>query len=166
MDWEFPRYLEEKAHEAGYDAYMTGTVFIKRVSFLGKNKELKSPIIQPAFSIDLPSTFIIIIESRRNPKETVPEVDETETVEPEEEKRQDAVVSADNGGWDTEPDDDVDPNWTIDDEEVYNYGSTWVRLLEDNGEPTPLLASIANKAALVRAAFHYFDFAKEEQGNQ
>lgn len=34
MDWEYPRYLTDKAHEAGYDAYITGTVFIKMLSYL------------------------------------------------------------------------------------------------------------------------------------
>ncbi|KAI8342104.1 ribonuclease H-like domain-containing protein [Chlamydoabsidia padenii] len=135
MDWEYPRYLEDKAHEAGYDAYMTGTVFIKMISYL---------------------------DSHRNPSQDVASVNDT-VVEPEEEKRQDNVLSGSEGGWDAEPDDDVDPNWTLEEDEVYNYGSTWVRLLEDSGEPTPLLNSIANKAALVRSAYHYFDFTKEEK---
>ncbi|CAO3593043.1 unnamed protein product [Absidia cylindrospora] len=136
MDWEFPRYIEEKAHEAGYDAYMTGTAFIKMVSYL---------------------------DSQRNPKEII-DVVEDATAELEKEMQQEETIAESNGGWDMEPDDDVDPNWTIDDDEIYNYGSTWVRLLEDNGEPIPLIASIANKAALVRSAYHYFDFVQEEQG--
>ncbi|ORZ15323.1 ribonuclease H-like domain-containing protein [Absidia repens] len=136
MDWEFPRYIEQKAHEAGYDAYMTGTAFIKMVSYL---------------------------DSQRNPEEIVHVVEDA-AVELEKEIQQEETITESNGGWDIEPDDDVDPNWTIDDDEIYNYGSTWVRLLEENGAPIPLIASIANKAALVRSAYHYFDFAQEEQG--
>lgn len=37
MHMEFPRYINEKAHEAGYDAYITGSVFLKLHSYLGKH---------------------------------------------------------------------------------------------------------------------------------
>ncbi|KAI8887857.1 CAF1-domain-containing protein [Backusella circina FSU 941] len=36
MHPEFPRYLTEMAHEAGYDAFMTGAVFLKLVSAMDK----------------------------------------------------------------------------------------------------------------------------------
>lgn len=35
MHWVYPRYITDKAHEAGFDAYITGTVFIKMLSYLG-----------------------------------------------------------------------------------------------------------------------------------
>lgn len=35
MHMEFPRYLNDKEHEAGYDAYVTGLVFLKLHSYLG-----------------------------------------------------------------------------------------------------------------------------------
>lgn len=38
MHPEFPRYITEMAHEAGYDAYMTGAVFLKLTSFLDKTR--------------------------------------------------------------------------------------------------------------------------------
>ncbi|KAI7872161.1 ribonuclease H-like domain-containing protein [Spinellus fusiger] len=40
-DWEFSRYLHDKAHEAGYDAFITGSVFLRLTSYLDT---LKNPV--------------------------------------------------------------------------------------------------------------------------
>lgn len=36
MDMEFPRYINDMQHEAGYDAYITGISFLKLLSYVGK----------------------------------------------------------------------------------------------------------------------------------
>ncbi|KAI8085176.1 ribonuclease H-like domain-containing protein [Halteromyces radiatus] len=129
VDWEYPRYLEEKAHEAGYDAYLTGTVFLKLLSYLKEQ------------NVGSLNTVIKL----------------------EEEIQQDTVICENsNGGWDCEPDDDVDPKWTIDENEVYNYGSTRVELLDKHGDPLPHVAKLSNKAVMVRSAYRYFDFTQPE----
>lgn len=39
MDMEFPRYINDMQHEAGYDAYITGISFLKLLSYVGKPSE-------------------------------------------------------------------------------------------------------------------------------
>ncbi|KAG1458204.1 hypothetical protein G6F46_003316 [Rhizopus delemar] len=46
MHPQFPRYLTEKAHEAGYDAFMTGAAFLRLTSYLDK---IKNP---PKFTVE------------------------------------------------------------------------------------------------------------------
>ncbi|KAI9010900.1 ribonuclease H-like domain-containing protein [Phycomyces nitens] len=129
MDWEFPRYLTEKAHEAGYDAFMTGSVFLKMVSFLDK---------------------------ARNPKDETPE----EEVEPVEEKPKEKEKYDD--GWEKSDDEEQDPNWLNDTEEIYNHGSTKVDLMNDQGKPVAVLEDYINKANMVRTGFEYFNFVNPE----
>lgn len=46
MHMEFPRYLNDKEHEAGYDAYVTGLVFLKLHSYLGNIHRIVNWVIQ------------------------------------------------------------------------------------------------------------------------
>ncbi|KAG0193270.1 hypothetical protein DFQ28_005888 [Apophysomyces sp. BC1034] len=134
MDWEFPRYLTEKAHEAGWDAYMTGAVFLKLVSYL---------------------------ENQRNP---VPQQKEEEVIiEPPKEEEREKPTTDD--GWDVEDqeEEDENSNWVRpDEEEVYNYGSTRVPLMDETNQLTPLLDTFVNKVTMVRTGFEYFDFINTE----
>lgn len=132
MHPEFPRYLTEMAHEAGYDAFMTGAVFLKLTSFLDKS---------------------------RNP-DKFPTPKEEEDIEEEPKQRK---VDAD--GWDITDDEDNEPEseWNLDEvEEIYNYGTTRVDLINSDGCMDNVLKNINNKAAIVRTAFDYFDFTKPE----
>lgn len=132
MHPEFPRYLTEMAHEAGYDAYMTGAVFLKLTSYLDKS---------------------------RNPEKYPTEQEkEDEVVVPKERK-----IDAD--GWDISEseDEEGESQWDINDEgDIYNYGSIRVDLINLGGNMNNVLSNINNKAALVRTAFDYFDFSKQE----
>jgi poly(A)-specific ribonuclease len=134
MHPEFPRYLTEMAHEAGYDAFMTGSVFLKLTSFLDKT---------------------------RNPEKFPAEEELKVEKEPVKERKVDA------DGWDiseSEEEEGGDSNWDINDEgEIFNYGSTRVDLLNEDGKMDNVLLNINNKAALVRTAFDYFDFTKQEK---
>lgn len=81
----FPRYLTEMAHEAGYDAFMTGAVFLKLISSLDK---------------------------RANPSKFEPKKEEKEEEEPAKRVTEDGWEisdeedNADNGNW-TSNDEDV-----------------------------------------------------------
>lgn len=131
MHQAFPRYITEMAHEAGYDAFMTGAAFLKLTSFLDKS---------------------------RNP-EKYPEKEEV--IEKEEEVKPKKV---DADGWDiSESEDEAGSSWNInEEEEVFNYGSTKVNLVNPNGKVDYVLEDVINKAALVRTAYDYFDFGKKE----
>lgn len=128
----FPRYLTEMAHEAGYDAFMTGAVFLKLTSYLDKC---------------------------RNPEKFPEKVEEEEV---EEEVKPNKV---DADGWDITDEEDEAPEsaWNMDEvEEVYNYGTTRVDLVNEDGSMDNVLKNINNKAAIVRTAYDYFDFTKPE----
>ncbi|RUP49521.1 ribonuclease H-like domain-containing protein [Jimgerdemannia flammicorona] len=56
--WEHPRYFNAKAHEAGYDAYMTGFVFLRLIAFL---------LMQQAKANAPPSDTIEIVFEEDNP---------------------------------------------------------------------------------------------------
>jgi hypothetical protein len=140
----FPRYLTEMAHEAGYDAFMTGFVFLKLVGHLDKTRN--------------PDKYVAI-EAQR--------LAEQEAKEKEKEKEMKPKVDAD--GWEiSESEDDNDQtaidnsNWDLEEEEIYNYGSIRVDLANRNGIMDNVLSSINNKTALVRTAFDCFDFAEQE----
>lgn len=138
MHAKFPRYLTEMAHEAGYDAYMTGAVFLKLIAYLDSQRNQEK---------------YAVLESQRLAEEKQKELD----------KLKETKVDAD--GWDISEDDDHDETsqWDInEEEEVYNYGSIRVDLLNKNGKMDNVLNSINNKTALVRTAFDYFDFVANE----
>ncbi|GAA5813345.1 hypothetical protein MFLAVUS_006822 [Mucor flavus] len=129
MHPEFPRYITDMAHEAGYDAYMTGAAFLKLTSFLDKS---------------------------RNP-EKYPDVKEEEKMEEEPKPKK-----TDADGWDIS-DQEEDNEWNMEEEEeVYNYGSTRVDLINANGSMDNVLKNINNKVAIVRTAYDYFDFVNPE----
>ncbi|CAO3684047.1 unnamed protein product [Rhizopus stolonifer] len=46
MHPQFPRYLNEKAHEAGYDAFMTGAAFLRLVSYLDLSRNPSKVVIK------------------------------------------------------------------------------------------------------------------------
>ncbi|KAI9305754.1 ribonuclease H-like domain-containing protein [Cunninghamella echinulata] len=134
MHWEYPRYLTDKAHEAGYDAYITGTVFIKMLSYL---------------------------ESKRNPKKE-PFDNDDKNKEQEKSKNKENMHY---GSWSDDDDDEEDnkkqeanSNWDTTEEEVYNYGSTFVKLLDENGHPVSTLANLCNRVVIAKTAFQYFSF--------
>lgn len=132
MHSEFPRYLTEMAHEAGYDAFMTGAVFLKLTSYLDKC---------------------------RNPEKFPAKEEEEDVVEEPKQPKVDA------DGWDITDDEDDSPEsqWNMDEvEEVYNYGTTRVDLINTDGSMDNVLKNINNKAAIVRTAYDYFDFTKPE----
>ncbi|KAF7723583.1 hypothetical protein EC973_001824 [Apophysomyces ossiformis] len=122
MDREFPRYLTEMAHEAGWDAYMTGAVFLKLVSYLEKAEDN-------------------LADAEEKEKPTT------------------------DDGWDIEDqgEENDDSNWLrTDEEEIYNYGSIRVPLMNGKDQLTPLLSIFVNKATMVRTGFECFDFIREE----
>ncbi|KAI7889260.1 ribonuclease H-like domain-containing protein [Mucor mucedo] len=129
----FPRYLTEMAHEAGYDAFMTGAVFLKLTSYLDKC---------------------------RNPEKF------PEKVEEEEKEEEVKATKVDADGWDITDDEEeeaAESAWNIDEvEEVYNYGTTRVDLVNADGKMDNVLKNINNKAAIVRTAYDYFDFTQPE----
>ncbi|CEP09708.1 hypothetical protein [Parasitella parasitica] len=137
----FSRYLTEMAHEAGYDAYMTGFVYLKLVSYLYKTR---SPDKYAAIEAQI--------------------LAEQEVREREKEKQRQPKVDAD--GWEiSDSEDDQaanESNWDLDEEEVYNYGSIRVDLENRHGSMDNIFSSIINKTALVRTAFDCFDFAGPE----
>ncbi|CAO3613665.1 unnamed protein product [Cunninghamella blakesleeana] len=138
MDWEYPRYLTDKAHEAGYDAYITGTVFIKMLSYLESERNPKKEIV----------------DEENNQKEMSEEINETTS------------NSNSNDGWGDEDNDDDDSNWNAVDEveEVYNYGSTFVQLFDDDGNPVPTLAELSNRVIITKTAFQHLCFADQVPG--
>lgn len=141
----FPRYLTEMAHEAGYDAFMTGFVYLKLVAYLDKTRN--------------PEKYTAI-EAQR--------IAEQEAKEKEKEQQREPKVDAD--GWEISDDEDENgqvadetSNWDLDEEEeVYNYGSIRVDLANKDGKMDNVLSSITNKTALVRTAFDCFDFVQQE----
>lgn len=139
MHSEFPRYLTEMAHEAGYDAYMTGAVFLKLVAYLDSQRNQEK---------------YATLEAQRLAEKKQKELD----------KLKETKVDAD--GWDISEDEQENgetSQWDInEEEEVYNYGSIRVDLLNKNGKMDNVLNSINNKTALVRTAFDYFDFVSDE----
>lgn len=129
---EFPRYITEMAHEAGYDAYMTGFVFLKLTAYLDK---VRNPAKYDA------------IEAQR--------LREEEIKQRELEQKKEPRVDAD--GWEiSDEEDDTNAGWDDDEEEVFNYGSVRVDLKNDT------LSSVKNKTALVRTAFTCFDFVQPQ----
>ncbi|KAI9270549.1 ribonuclease H-like domain-containing protein [Phascolomyces articulosus] len=153
MSIEFPRYLHDKEHEAGYDAYVTGLVLLKLHSHLE-------------------------IQANPPPPETPEEEKQEEEVESEkdevpEEKRK---LRGNTGGWNISDDEEgEDANWLAsddeddqinqdDDEDIYNYGSTRYPLTDhETRKPTSVIAGFVNKVVMVRTAFEYFDFANPER---
>lgn len=138
---EFPRYITEMAHEAGYDAYMTGSVFLKLTSYLDKLRN--------------PKKYELIEEQREREKEAR---------EKELEEKNKPRVDAD--GWEISDSDDQGDNsaWDNDEEEdVYDYGSIQIDLTNKLGKMDNVLKSVKNKTALVRTAFNCFDFVQNEQ---
>ena len=141
----FPRYLTEMAHEAGYDAFMTGFVFLKLVAYLDKTRN---------------PTKYAAIEAQR--------VAEAEAKAREEEERQRAMQpKVDADGWEISEDDDEDQdkddsNWNTQEDEIYNYGSVRVDLTNKDGKMDNVFNAIHNKTALVRTAFDCFDFQAPE----
>ncbi|KAL7319386.1 hypothetical protein PS15m_002525 [Mucor circinelloides] len=136
----FPRYLTEMAHEAGYDAFMTGSVFLKLVAYLDKTRN--------------PDKYAAI-EAQR--------LAEEEAKEREREREMQPKVDAD--GWEISDDEDHNNDnstWDMIEEETYNYGSIRVDLANKNGAMDNVLKSIINKTALVRTAFDCFDFEAPE----
>ncbi|KAI7902881.1 ribonuclease H-like domain-containing protein [Cokeromyces recurvatus] len=97
----FPRYLTDMAHEAGCDAYMTGFVFLKLVSFLDKSRH--------------PDKYSLFDKEEENDTK-------------EEEEGKERKVDAD--GWEiSESENEEDSEWDKPiEEEVYNYGSIRVDL--------------------------------------
>ncbi|KAI8377183.1 ribonuclease H-like domain-containing protein [Choanephora cucurbitarum] len=138
MHAEFPRYLTEMAHEAGYDAFMTGAVFLKMVGYLDEKRN--------------PDKYTAI----RNEREALEREKEKER-----EKRLEKKVDAD--GWEISEDEEeqVDSAWNDDEEEIYNYGSIRLDIEDKQGKMSNVYSNIMNKAALVRTAFEYFDFTDQ-----
>jgi poly(A)-specific ribonuclease len=140
MHSEFPRYLTEMAHEAGYDAYMTGTVFLKLVSYLDNQRNQEK---------------YATLEAQRLAEEEQKELD----------KLKETKVDAD--GWDISEEEEEEngetSQWDLNEEEdVYNYGSIRIDLLNKDGKMDNVLLSINNKTALVRTAYDCFDFVSDE----
>lgn len=134
MHQEFPRYLTEMAHEAGYDAYMTGAAFIKMISYLDK---------------------------ARNP-EKYPSKEEKEEEEEEEEPKP-RKVDADGWDISESEDDRDESEWKMEEEEeVFNYGSVRVDLSNSDGSLDDVFNGIMNRTSLVRTAYDYFDFVHPE----
>ncbi|CAO3643359.1 unnamed protein product [Cunninghamella echinulata] len=136
MHWEYPRYITDKAHEAGYDAYITGTVFIKMFSYL---------------------------ESKRNPKKESFHNDDNVDKNKKEQKKTNVKENKYHDSWSDDDDDEnkkqeADANWNTTEEEVYNYGSTFVQLSDENGCPVPTLANLCNRIVIAKTAFQYFSF--------
>ncbi|KAI8979260.1 ribonuclease H-like domain-containing protein [Mycotypha africana] len=134
---EFPRYLTEMAHEAGYDAYMTGFVFLKLLGFLDKARH--------------PRKYEIHAAAKK-----------TEEERREKERLKAAEQRVDADGWDISDEDNADDHgWNEEeDSDVFDYGS--VRLNLTDIYKDSILSDITNKAALVRTAYEYFDFAGSE----
>ncbi|KAI8145513.1 CAF1 family ribonuclease-domain-containing protein [Fennellomyces sp. T-0311] len=147
MSIEFPRYLNSMEHEAGYDAYITGLVFLKLHSYL---------------------------ELQANPPPSTPEPESEPEPEPEEEiPEEERKRRGNTGGWDISDDEEgEDPKWLEsededefnqgDEEEVYNYGSTRYALFDQDNNPTPILSEFVNKVTMVRTPFKCFDFVNPE----
>lgn len=139
----FPRYLTEMAHEAGYDAFMTGFVFLKLVAYLDKTRN--------------PAKYAAI-EAQR--------LVETEAKAQEEEQRQrEMQPKVDADGWEISEDEDQDnddSNWNTQEDEIYHYGSVRVDLANKDGNMDKVLDATSNKASLVRTAFDCFDFEAPE----
>lgn len=134
MHQEFPRYLTEMAHEAGYDAYMTGAAFIKMISYLDK---------------------------ARNP-EKYPTKEEKEEAKEEEEPKP-RKVDADGWDISESEDDRDESQWNMEEEEeVFNYGSVRVDLSNSDGSMDDVFNGIMNRTSLVRTAYDYFDFVHPE----
>ncbi|KAI8994548.1 ribonuclease H-like domain-containing protein [Pilobolus umbonatus] len=128
MHTAFPRYLTDMAHEAGYDAYITGVSFLKLTSYL---------------------------DQVRNPSK----YEKEEVVEEE----KPVVKKVDADGWEISDDEEeIDPNWTKDEEEIFNYGSIKVNLVDKNGEVDPSLSGVVNKTSIVRTGYECFDFVHKE----
>ncbi|OAD03283.1 hypothetical protein MUCCIDRAFT_162862 [Mucor lusitanicus CBS 277.49] len=137
----FPRYLTEMAHEAGYDAFMTGFVFLKLVAYLDKTRN--------------PEKYAAIEEERL-----------AEAEAKEEERQRETQPKVDADGWEISEDEDQDNdggNWDLqEEEEVYNYGSVRVDLTNKDGKMDNVLSAFNNKTALVRTAYDCFDFQEPE----
>lgn len=128
------------AHEAGYDAYMTGFVFLKLTSYLDKTRNPKK---------------YELIEAQRKAEE--------EAKEREKEEKSQPRVDAD--GWEISDDEQGGGEWDTneDEEEVFHYGSIQVDLANKLGKMDNVLTSIKNKTALVRTAYTCFDFVEPQQ---
>ncbi|KAI8367533.1 CAF1 family ribonuclease-domain-containing protein [Radiomyces spectabilis] len=132
MDWLFSRYISDKAHEAGYDAYITGSVLLKLFSFLDAQQHP---------------------EKYKEPEEPAPtEDDDQETGQ----QNKEWDIS------DTEEEPDPNWTNDDDEEEVHNYGSIKVPLMTEQGTPTEMLAPYVNKVTMVRTGWEYFDFVDTE----
>ncbi|KAI8082505.1 ribonuclease H-like domain-containing protein [Gilbertella persicaria] len=136
MHSAFPRYLTEMAHEAGYDAFMTGAVFLRMVGYLDKKRN--------------PEKYAQIEQERKALEEEK---------EKEKEKKRQPKIDAD--GWEiSEEENDENSGWD-DDEEIYNYGSIRLDLENKQEKMDHVFSTIMNKAALVRTAFNCFDFLSQ-----
>ncbi|KAI9323594.1 ribonuclease H-like domain-containing protein [Dichotomocladium elegans] len=134
MAMEFPRYINDMAHEAGYDAYITGAAFLKIHSYM---------------------------EMQINPPKPPAPAPEPEV--PEEEKKTRGRRD-ENGWDISDDEEEDDQNWLAEEEEeVYNYGSTYFPLRDKAGAPTAVLAEYVNKAAMVRTGYVCFDFVNAER---
>ncbi|ORY97393.1 CAF1 family ribonuclease-domain-containing protein [Syncephalastrum racemosum] len=155
MHMEFPRYINEKAHEAGYDAYITGSVFLKLHSYL---------------------EFQLHPEKVPQEKEEEPEAESEKEEEEEEEEEKEERHRGTEGGWDvSDQEEEEDRAWLDSDEEkqeqvdeeekeeeVYNYGSVRFPLINDDGKVPEALSEYVNKVTIVRTGFAYFDFVNPE----
>lgn len=112
--------------------------------------------------------FIIFLESERNPKkECNDEINNEKNNQLELNEVNETSQNNSNDGWDDdEYEKDVDSNWnTVDEvEEVYNYGSTFVQLLDDDGKPVPTLAELSNRVIITKTAFQHLCFTDQEPG--
>ncbi|KAG2228303.1 hypothetical protein INT45_011095 [Circinella minor] len=148
MSIEFPRYLHDKEHEAGYDAYITGLVLLKLHSYL----EIQANPPPP-----------------EEPEEEEKEEEEEEEIPEEEQKHR-----GNTDGWDISDDEEGEDaawleseeedqiNQDDDEEDIYNYGSTRYPILDENGKPTSIIADYINKVVMVRTAYVCFNFTDPE----
>ncbi|KAI9481156.1 MAG: ribonuclease H-like domain-containing protein [Benjaminiella poitrasii] len=98
----FPRYLTDMAHEAGWDAFMTGFVFLKLVSYLDKSRN--------------PQRYALLEKTQE---------------EEEQEKEKERKVDADGWEISESEEENESSEWDKpEEEEVYNYGSIKVPLTD------------------------------------
>ncbi|KAI8068731.1 ribonuclease H-like domain-containing protein [Gongronella butleri] len=84
--------------------------------------------------------------------------------EEQEDEEEDASVPADTQKEEQDKDgySDSDTQEDLDGDEVYNYGSTRVPLLDDAQQMTPVLQDVVNKLIQARTVYQYFDLLSDD----
>ncbi|RUS16892.1 hypothetical protein BC937DRAFT_90686 [Endogone sp. FLAS-F59071] len=191
MHWEHPRYFNAKAHEAGYDAYMTGFVFLRIIGYTfskqeaasaplpdsieivfdkdaDKDTDVTDSLCAPA-AVDIALTATTSLISAFPIEHSFPSAADAEDTEMQshgaedkESQSRDADVDYKEYEYDEWSSDDEEKNLQNQEEPKPEPIRLFANPPAEGGEAWQLLKEVENKVNLGRGVVAYVDFVGEE----